>query len=183
MALLDLHSGGVVRNGFASLLVGTNGAGKSTLVTLLLSRGFSFLSDDNTRLDSTSWKAHPSSRSIFLREDAHDHLPGSIRRYLIRRANGVWQFDDAQLERFRCWDPKPVKAVVLLNPRREEITELAPVGQLEALTELLRQCRSLNEMGPPVVPVLAELVKDSLLFRLTSGDLNCAVELLHDHLP
>ena len=70
-----LHSGGVVRNGAAALLVGPNGAGKTTLVLRLVNEGFSVLSDDEVWIDPESGLAHPTRRPLLLKESAWDLFP------------------------------------------------------------------------------------------------------------
>ena len=70
-----LHAGGVVRNGAAALLVGPSGAGKSTLVVRMVGAGFGLLSDDEVWLHSKSRLAHPTGRSLLLKDSAWDLFP------------------------------------------------------------------------------------------------------------
>ena len=74
-----LHAGGIVRNGVAALLVGPSGAGKSTLVLRMVIEGFSLLSDDEVWIDPGSLLAHPSGRSLLLKESAWDLFPDHVR--------------------------------------------------------------------------------------------------------
>src|SRR5215471_5758419 len=70
-----IHSGGVVRNGFGTLLVGPSGAGKSTLVVRLVTDGFSLLSDDEVWIDPDSLLLHSNPRYVLLKESAWDLFP------------------------------------------------------------------------------------------------------------
>ena len=183
MALLKIHAGCVVRSGTATLLPGPNGVGKSTLVTSLLARGFSFLSDDEVAIDSESLRAFPAPRPIFLREDAVEVLPQSIRKTLVRHSESVWRLDEGVLSKTRHPGPVPVNTVVILDPERRDPPSLIHLGQIEAVTHLLQQCRSFDELGPQAVTILTALVKKANLLKLSSGELEATVRLLAAHLP
>jgi hypothetical protein len=181
--LLRIHAGCVVRSGGAVLLPGPGCSGKSTLVTSLLTQGFSFLSDDDVGIDPESFCAHPASRPIFLRDDAFEVLPESIRSRLVRHSDEVWRLDEDQLERLRHREPAPVVAIVALDPNRQHYAQLVKIGQLEAITHLLQQCRSFDEFGPAAISILVALAKRSKLFRLSQGNLDETTGLLTKHLP
>ena len=76
-----------------------------------------------------------------------------------------------------------VDTLVLLTPRRQGAADLVRVGQLEAVTHSLQQCRSFDEIGSAAVSALVTLVRRSQLFRLSPGDLDESLRLLAKALP
>ena len=87
------------------------------------------------------------------------------------------------LDKIRHTDAAPVQTLISLIPRQAEATELIPIGQREAATHLIQQCRSLPDLGGSAVPTLVDLVKRSETFRLSPADLNEAAGLLADRRP
>ena len=131
-----LHAGGVVRNGAAALLVGPSGAGKSTLVVRMVNDGFGLLSDDEVWLHAESRLAHPTGRSLLLKDSAWDLFPAQRDSFVHTGEEGMPVM--VAERRGSCGPgcracPSPVAAVVLLKPA---------TGDRPLLEEMGRQKRS-----------------------------------------
>jgi len=184
-AFCRLHSGGVVRNDAAVLFVGPSGAGKSTLVVRLVTDGFFLLSDDEVWIDAESTLAHPTGRSLLLKESAWDLFPEHRDRLVCTGEAGCrsWWLDP-QAVRAGCQAaPSPVCSVVVLKPGTGSRPTLQEIGQTEALRCVLMESMNFPELRDVGLSVLVRMIRSARLYALAKGDLSESVALLSGVLP
>jgi GTPase SAR1 family protein len=180
-----LHSGGVVRNGAAVLLVGPNGAGKTTLVLRLVEEGFSVLSDDEVWIDPGSRMAHPTERPLLLKESAWDLFPYHRDKFLETGEEGCrsWWLRPEDLEPACKAAPTPIWGMIALTPASGQRPALVEIGQTEAINYLLPESMNFPEVRDTALATLVSMVRTARLFRLTKGDLDESAELISGVLP
>ena len=180
-----VHSGGVVRNGCAVLLVGPSGAGKSTLVTRLVADGFSLLSDDEIWIDPVSRLAHPSTRSLLLKESAWDLFPNQRHKFVDsgERTCRSWWLDADELRPGCRAAASPVWGVIAVRPPTGKRPSLETIGQAEALSQLLMESMNFPEVREAGLAALVEIIRTAHLYRLNNGDLNECAEMLDGAVP
>jgi hypothetical protein len=176
-----LHSGGVVRNAVAALLVGPSGAGKSTLVTRLITDGFSLLSDDEIWIDVESGLAHPATRSLLLKDSAWDLFPHHRHKFVDSGATDCrsWWLEPEDLRPGCRAAASPVNALIFVEPRSsQKCPALERMGQTEALGRLLTESMNFPEVRGCGLSVLVNIVRAANTFRLTNGDLDACADIL-----
>jgi len=178
-----MHSGGVVRNGYGTLLVGPSGAGKSTLVVRLAVDGFSLLSDDEVWIDPDSLLLHPSPRYLLLKESAWDLFPTLRDKFSPTedKERRSWWLHSADIRPGCRAAPTPLWGVICLKSPLGNEPVLEEIGQTEALTNVIAQ--SMNFPGDVRVSTLVKIVKAARLFRLNIGALDDCAEMLSEVLP
>jgi serine kinase of HPr protein (carbohydrate metabolism regulator) len=179
-SFIRLHSGGVVRNGVASLLLGPSGAGKSTLVTRLVADGFSLLSDDEIWIDLESGLAHPTARWVLLKDSAWDLFPHHRRKFVDSGATGCrsWWLEPEDLRPGCRAAASPVDTVIVVEPVSRTRPALERMGQTEALGRLLTESMNFPEVRGRGLSVLVNIVRAAKTFKLTNGDLDACAEIL-----
>jgi len=180
-----LHSGGVVRNGAAVLLVGPNGAGKSTLVVRLATAGFSVLSDDEVWIDPESQLAHPTTRPFLLKEAAWDLFPKHRDKFVETGDPGCrsWWLRPEDLRAGCRATPTPVWGLVFLQADTGQRPALAEIGQTEALSHLLMESMNFPDVRHSGLSTLVSMVRSAKLFRLKRGDLDESAAMLSGVCP
>ena len=180
-----LHAGGVVRNGVAALLIGPSGVGKSTLVVRLVSDGFGLLADDEVWIDPVSHVAHPSGRSLLLKESAWDLFPDHRDKFVSAAADGsrAWWLSGEDLRPGCRALPTRVGGLILLDRSCGHGPVLEPVGQTEVVSSLLQESMNFPEFGPAGLNLLVDVTHSARLFRLRNSDLNRCAEMLARALP
>jgi len=180
-----LHSGGVVRNGAAVLLVGPSGVGKSTLVVRLVADGFGLLSDDEVWIDLDSRMAHPSGRSLLLKESAWDLFPDYRDKFVSADEDGSrsWWLDVEDLRPGCRALPTRIWGLIVLDPASRNTPSFEQIGQAEVLSTLLRESMNFPEFGEAGLNLLVSLTNSAKLFKLRNGDLNRCVEMLSRVVP
>jgi hypothetical protein len=182
---LRLHSGAVVRNGVAVLLVGASGAGKSTLVTQLVIDGFSLLSDDEVWIDPGTHFAHPTTRPLLLKESAWDFFPDTRSRFVPAGEEDCrsWWLSPDDLRPGCRGVASPIWGLVIVTPPSGRRPALQEIGQTEALTKVLAESMNFPDVSDVALPALVEIIRSARLFRLTNGDLHVCASLLSETLP
>jgi hypothetical protein len=167
---LALHASCVRVGDGAVLLAGAPGAGKSTTAAALAARGLTVISDDLTALDDANatpraWPAFdhlrlwPEGERVVLGDDAH-----------LERITPGWEKRRFPLEGGAFADaPSPVRAVLVLRPRRggravvrtlspsRALVTLATLTYANYLLDPTMRARELIQLGALVraVPVRA----------------------------
>jgi GTPase SAR1 family protein len=180
-----LHSGGVVRNGAAVLLVGPNGAGKTTLVLRLVHEGFSVLSDDEVWIDPASRLAHPTARPLLLKESAWDLFPHCRDKFIEVGEQGYrsWWLRPEDLRPSCKAEPTLVWGMVVLKPASGDRPSLEEIGQTEAISCLLPESMNFPDLRDIGLSALVNIVRSARLFSLTKGDLDESAQILSGVLP
>jgi hypothetical protein len=178
-----IHSGGVVRNGVGSLLVGPSGSGKSTLALRLVTDGFSLLSDDEVWIDPETLLLHPNPRYLLLKESAWDLFPAYRDRFIKSEETDrrSWWLHSQDIRPGCRAGPSPLWGLICLKPPVGRRPLLEEIGQAEAITHMMKEC--MNFPADQRLSMLVKIAKAGRLFRLNRGDLNECAEILSRVLP
>ena len=182
-SFFHIHSGGVVRNGFGTLLVGPSGSGKTTLTLRLVTDGFSLISDDSVWIDPETLFLHPNHRYLLLKESAWDLFPAYRDRFIRsdetdRRS---WWLHPEDIRPGCHAEPSPFWGLVCLKPSVGNRPLLEEIGQAEAITSMMKEC--MNFPADQRLSMLVRIAKAGRLFRLNIGDLSECAEILSRVLP
>ena len=176
-----LHAAAAAHDGVGVLLPGAPEAGKTTLVAGLIRSGFSYLTDEAAAIDPETLQIEPYPKPLTIDRGSWPVLPDlapvgadTPRGY----HEGQWHVSPATLRADAI--SGRVSAAVIVFPRFEAgaATTLEPLGRAEALVALLDQTFRLHQDGRRNLDVLARVVKPVDCYRLTSGDLDEACELV-----
>jgi hypothetical protein len=179
---LLIHAGSVVtpaRKGV--LLPADKGSGKSTLVAGLVRSGFGFLSDEIGVLDPASGRLHPFPRPISLKEGSLPVFPELISPEdgsLYAAPRGYVRA--SKIRPGSMGGPCDVRFVIVPKYKDGSTTRLTPLSQAETAKELWVNGINIAHFGSRALPVLTELVRRARGYRLVSGDLEEAVNVVNE---
>lgn len=178
---LLLHAGGVAAGGRAVALPGHMEAGKTTLTAGLVRAGLGYLTDEALAIDRETLLVHPYPKPLSIDPGAWAFFPELAPPPAPEDdpfEYGQWQVPATEIRPEALAGPCPVVAVAF--PRYEDGAEtvLAPLSRGEALVELARNTFRFKERGAPELDLLAELARGVDCFRLTTGGLEAAVDLV-----
>jgi hypothetical protein len=169
--LLWLHSGAVACGGTAVLFMGPGRSGKSTLVMNLLTRGWTYLSDDVVPLELMSYRVLP--------------FPVTPARRSTAAGTAALNDDKTEVELLPdVIGREPVTPVAIVFPTYHPTgpTELIPYPPALAAIELLRNCRNRRENPHGAVQHACAIIRTVPAFTLPFTSSDRAVDLVLEHL-
>lgn len=185
---LFLHSGAVVKDGKAILLVGPSRSGKSTLTLGLLSYGYNYLTDEVAVVDLSELKAMPFQRPIFMHGWVSSVSPEVRKDFKSRRfKEGLgrtvypWQYVFPQKGGALPKDSRFEVAYIIFPGYNEtqESSRLIPISKAEATFNLIQSGWNITGLRDWGLKACSELVKRAEgCYRLEMGDLREACELV-----
>ncbi len=168
-----MHAAAAARDGCAVLLPAPMENGKTTTVTGLLRAGYSYLTDEAAALDPTTLRLTAYPKPLTIDRGSWPLFP-DLRPDGPERGGSWW----VPAERIRAGCTLPgadLGLVVMPAYRRDEPTELRPLGQSESVLRLAESCFAFMSDGARNLAVLADLVRRVPVYELTIGDLDSAV--------
>jgi hypothetical protein len=177
-----IHAGAVVTpGGKGVLLPASTGSGKTTLVTGLVRVGFGFLSDEVGVIEPWTARLHPFPRALNLRDGSlalfPDLIPEDVgmpggRRPRYREVGEIRQGSQAA----------PTQIGFVIAPRHYEgaRTEVIPLSAPETVKELWANAMNRALHGAQALPILADVAGKVRGYRLISGDLEEAVQVVSE---
>jgi hypothetical protein len=175
---LLLHCGAVARGRDAVLVGARSGGGKSTLSAALVRRGFAYATDECVAVapDGTiegHGKAIGLERGAWpLLDDVLPPAPADLHETSSRYLTPVDQAGDLLVPR----------VVVLRGDDDGGDGVLTPLTRAETLAALARLGFNFRRFGAARLPTLARLVERCDCYRLTTRDLDVAVDAIEDAL-
>lgn len=184
---LFLHSGAIARGRKALLLPGPSGSGKSTLTLALLNYGYKYITDEVTVINPSSLEVMPFQRPIYLYEWLPPVSSTVKENFCLHRCKErwgktiqPWQFvfpqGEAVLPKHSRFD---VEWIVF--PRYNEAqkgSHLRPMGKAEAVFTLMQRYWNIPALRDWGLKACSELVRGAGCYRLETGDLREACELV-----
>ena len=177
--LLTLHAGGVESGGMGLVFPGVMEAGKTTLVAGLVRAGFGYLTDEAVAIDRESLLIRPYPKPLSLEpgswplfpelEPQADLATDQYKAY-------EWQVPTAAIRPGALGRSCPVGVVVFPRYEPGADTALEPIGRAEALVELAQNTFKFKDRSRDTLDQLAEVVRPVACYRLTTGELDRAVE-------
>lgn len=186
---LFLHSGAVVKDNKAILLVGASRSGKSTLTLSLLNYGYKYLTDEVVVISLSSLETIPFQRPIYVYRWIPPVSPETRKNFKFYRFKErygrtiePWQYVVPQrgaiLPRQSSFD-----VAVIIFPRYNETQKssyLRPMSKAEATFNLMQRGWNSPSFKDWGLKVCSELVKRAVCYQLEMGDLKEACELVED---
>lgn len=159
----------------AVLLIGHSGSGKTTLALGLLLRGFAAVSDDVTLIEPATLTPQLVRRAF--------HLEPATRRLLAARALPPdWELDGPLPGYFLpprwATQPAPVRSLFFPVFQPGVTASLTPLPIAEAASTLLTQTTTLARQPDVALRTVAQLTARAPCYRLVSGDLDSALDLI-----
>lgn len=178
---LLLHAAALSWAGRGLVLPAPPGGGKTTLAAGLIAAGFAYLTDEVVAIDPATLEIEPYPKPLSVGAGA---VP-VLRHLAILGGSWVWPAPGepwlVAADTFGSWAAGgPCRAHLLVFPSYSEgaTTALTPLGRAEALVEVAANSFNFVDHGSAWLPVLRRLVLECSCWRLTTGDLGEACELL-----
>ncbi len=185
-----LHAGGVTRDGIGLVLPAHMESGKSTLTAGLVRAGFDYLSDEAIALAPAARPEAPGGfapivcpypKPLSLDPGSWPLFPELEPRAALDSDSyraGQWQVPPGAIRPNSVAVGGPIRAVVFPRYVERAETTLEPMRRGEALVELAKNTFRFNEQPRRSLDVLAQLVRGARPYRLTTGGLAAAVEVV-----
>jgi HprK-related kinase A len=173
---LQFHAAALAYNGRTTLLVGPSGSGKSTLTAALLTRGWTYLTDECALVDPQTLAVTPYPKALCIKSGSFTAvrelgLPLWRRRHHAKAFKGpIGYVDPTAVGAHIAANPYPVGHIVLLHydPRAE--IDLQPLPRAAAVLALLRNTFNPQAHEPNLVAHLARLARNASCHRLDAAD-------------
>jgi len=169
---LLVHAGAVARDGGALLLPAASTAGKSSLVLALLSRGFSYLSDELGVIDPVTTRIYPFEKRIGLDDAAlgfFDGLGERLREPPPFAATASKQYLLPEDVMATASGPVDPRWIVFIGPDRSGSPTLTPLSKAETVERIASHSTNLYRYADRGVILLARLAQRAQAFELTGG--------------
>jgi hypothetical protein len=179
---LLIHAGSVVTpRGEGVLLPADAGSGKTTLVAGLIRAGYGFLSDEIGVIDHGAGVLRPYPRALNFKEGAvtifpdlapHNNgspLPGSL---------GYLRAEEIRADAMAA--PSHVRFVIAPRYQEGAATRVTALSTGASVKELWSHAINLGAHGGRALTILAEVAQGARGYRLISGDLEEAVQAVHE---
>jgi HprK-related kinase A len=179
---LQLHAATLARDGQAVVFAGPSGTGKSTLAAGLLSRGWSYLSDEFALIDPDTRLVHPFPKALCVKAGAFAEverlkLPIWRRRHYVKAFKGrVGYISTRDIAPQVQTRPCPIRFIIF--PRYAEGTETRLFSMPRGRAAFLLAQHVLNRqaLGGRVISTLSDVVRDAQCLRLEAGALEATCD-------
>lgn len=174
---VQVHAGVASRNGVGVMFPAPPQSGKSTLVTLLVKRGWRYLSDEFALLDCDRMVSHAYPKAICIKDGSVEALErigvpvGGLPRHLKGKKGGVRFLDPAALNASAVIAQTQIRAIIFPRYIREAVPRYTPLSPARALFDLLPLTLNFTRFRRSGVERLANLVETTWQARLEFGDL------------
>lgn len=183
---LQLHASSFDCGGQGVVLAGVSGSGKSTLTLGLIRHGWRYLCDEFALVNTESLRLHPFPRAICIKKHGFD-VASSLgidvpkqRHYRKGTKGQVVFINPLRIRPASLGRICPIRFVVLPQYVPGAAPTLSPINRAEAALEMHHLCFNLFGCRSLGVDVLANMIRQTQCYRLTSGDLNETCALLTD---
>jgi hypothetical protein len=175
---LILHAGGVERDGIGVVFPGDVEAGKTTLVAGLVRAGCGYLTDEGVAVDRETRRVHPYPKPLSIDRGAWSLFP-ELEPHVDLATNAYktdqWQVPPTDIRADALGRPCAISTILFTRYESAVDTSIEPLGRAEALIELAKNTFKFDVQGRAALDLLAEVVRPTACYRLTSGELDAAV--------
>lgn len=181
---VQLHAATLAYNGQAVVLAGPSGTGKSTLAAGLLSRGWSYLSDEFALINPDTLHVHPFPKALCIKAGAFDlvqrlKLPLWRRRHYVKALKGqVGYVRVRDVARQVATTPCPIRFVIFPKYTEGRDAFLYPISRAQAAFSLTGCAFNRNALGAQAISVLSQVVRNTECFGLESGPIDETCDLI-----
>jgi hypothetical protein len=178
---LLLHAAALSWAGRGLVLPAPPGGGKTTLAAGLIAAGFAYLTDEVVAIHPVTLEIEPYPKPLSVDPGA----VSALRHLGVLGGSWVWPLPGEPwlvaadtLGTWAAGDPCRANLLVFPSYQAGATTALTPLGRAEALVEVASNSFNFVEHGSAWLPILRRLVLECSCWRLTTGDLEQACELL-----
>jgi len=138
-----LHASAVGNKKDSIIIAGESGDGKSTMTTILMSKGFSVLSDDFVPIDSETQNIFQFPISISIKKEAFDLISKEFpeimdaEEFYFEKMNKVVRYLNPQIDSDNNKYNYPVKAIVFVKYKANVNLKLKRISNDKALEKLI----------------------------------------------
>lgn len=181
---VQVHAGVASRDGVGIMFPAPPQSGKSTLVTLLVKRGWSYLSDEFALLDCDRMVSHAYPKAICIKDGSVEALErigvpvGGLPRHLKGKKGGVRFLDPGALNASAVIAQTKIRAIIFPRYTRAAVPRYTPLSPARALFDLLPLTLNFTRFRRSGVERLASLVEATRQARLEFGDLEAVGDFL-----
>ncbi|MDY6861909.1 MAG: PAS domain-containing protein, partial [Thermodesulfobacteriota bacterium] len=174
---LQIHSGGVVKDGKAMIFIGESGAGKTSLLIGLSMMGLSLLSDDINLLDKDCHSIIPYPRNFLIKEDIINHIPQIVP--FLNKTKGhfqsgkgkVWYLDPFLLGSGLYFKPSTPSEIIILERSKTPETDIWEASKAEMAIPLLKAVFNPVSKESDIMKFLPLLLREVKCYRISIGSL------------
>ncbi|MBA7519879.1 hypothetical protein ES705_11967 [subsurface metagenome] len=182
---LNIHAATIIKDKTCFLFPGSQHCGKTTISIELIKRGYKLLSDDFSIINRKTLKVLPFPRALNIREDTLP-LISKFRNNLISASEFKiagekrWFLD---LTKF-CGELNVPNLIVFLQLNSKKKSKLEQYSKVRAVLDLIGLI--ISPYLPGLLPsdpqsnldIIAKLINNGSVYRLTFGDIDNAIDLL-----
>jgi hypothetical protein len=164
--------------------VGNSGVGKSTLAAGLVSRGWTYLSDEFALIDPDTLRLHPFPKAMCIKAGSFDvirrlNLPLWRRRHFVKAIKGAVGYVRPQdFPPGIVASPCPIRFVVFPKYGEGEEPHLYPIPPGHAGFRLAGHAFNRKAFGTRAVSILSEVVRRAECFGLVSGSIDESCDVI-----
>lgn len=181
---LQLHASSLNCDGVGVILPGHSGSGKSTLTAGLLARGWGYHCDEFALIHTRTHELHAYPKAICVKQPSFEAVRSvglgiHKNRHFFKGSKGYVGFvDPLSVRPDVVGGPCPVRYVIFPKYAAGATPTLIPLSQGEAAFRLHAYCFNLLNCDAVGLDVIAAVVRESLCYELTAGDLGETCELI-----
>lgn len=181
---LQIHASVVARNGVAIICPGQPGQGKTTLAAALLSRGWSYLSDEFALLDPDTRLVEPYPKALCVKAGSLDalrrmRLPIDADRVYYKGEKGrVAMLNPLKIRPDVVSGRCRVGMVILPEVNHSTTPVIERVSRAQMVFELTRCSFNFGKFRAPGFHLLADVVEKAGCYRLRCGHLATTCDLV-----
>lgn len=181
---LQLHAATLSFEGQGVLLVGTSGVGKSTLAAGLVSRGWTYLSDEFALIDPDTLRLHPFPKAMCIKEGSFEvierlNLPLWRRRHYVKAIKGaVGYVRPRDFAPGVIPSPCPIRLVVFPKYGDGEEPRFYPILSGRAAFAMSGHAFNRRVFGKRAVSILSEVARGAECLGLVSGPIEETCDLV-----
>ena len=183
-AYLQLHAATLSFEGQGVVLAGNSGVGKSTLAAGLVSRGWTYLSDEFALIHPATLRLHPFPKALCIKAGSFDvikrlNLPLWRRRHYVKAFKGAVGYVRPQdFAPGVVPTPCPIRFVIFPKYGNGEEPRLFPISPGHACFSLAGHAFNRHVFDQRVVPILSEVVRRAECLGLVSGPIDETCKLI-----
>lgn len=183
-AYLQLHAATLSFEGQGVVLVGNSGVGKSTLAAGLVSRGWTYLSDEFALIDPDTLRLHPFPKAMCIKAGAFDvierlNLPLWRRRHYVKAIKGAVGYVRPQdFAPGVVPSPCPIRFVIFPKYGDGEEPRFYPIMPGQAAFAMAGHAFNRRVFGKRAVSILSEVAREAECLGLVSGPIEETCDLI-----
>jgi hypothetical protein len=177
---LLLHAAAATRDGVAVIVPAVSGGGKSTLVAALVAAGFDYLSDEIVAIEAGPARITGYHKAIALKEGSWPLITAGAPGPAIAPFMAMTRYVTPEMLGSTVPEHAARPGLVVVPVRDAAFASPVEMHRAEALTVLAEQSFNFEEFGSTRLEILADVVRHSDCYRVSTANLDAAVATISD---